>query len=290
MPSEDVLAKRVLPHNSDAEKAVVGSMLMDEEALAQALEILTAGDFYLRQYGIVFEAMAELYARNSPVDPLTLTEQLRMKDVPEEFTSPRFLADILDSVPTSANIRQYAQVVSDDALLRRLIKVSDEISGQCYQHKEQVADIVDSAEKRIFEVLSRKKVDDYVPISEVVLQVIDKIDRAGRLKGHVTGIASGFYELDYMTSGFLRVQSVCVSLAAVSDDRNDRFAFRCHTLAHRKHPICRIAASSRVLCCAVMRTLRPAIGRTRHTTCCSAGRNSFPNLSGSRTAVPRNAC
>ena len=146
--------------------------------------------------------MAELYARNSPVDPLTLTEQLRMKDVPEEFTSPRFLADILDSVPTSANIRQYAQVVSDDALLRRLIKVSDEISGQCYQHKEQVADIVDSAEKRIFEVLSRKKVDDYVPISEVVLQVIDKIDRAGRLKGDVTGIASGFYELDYMTSGF----------------------------------------------------------------------------------------
>ena len=201
MASEDALIARVLPHNSDAEKAVVGSMLMDDEALSQGLEMLSSSDFYLRQYGVVFEAMAELFAAGSPVDPVTLAEKLRMKDVPEEFSGPQFLGDLLESVPTSANIRQYARVVSDDALLRRLIKVTDEIAGQCYQHKEEAADIADTAEKKIFDVLSRRQSEDYVPISDVVLSVIDKIDRAGRLKGDVTGIATGFYELDYMTSG-----------------------------------------------------------------------------------------
>jgi len=200
--SDESIIKRILPHNADAEKAVIGSMLMDEDALAAASEMITGSDFYQRQYGIIFDAMVELFNENKPVDPLTLTERLRMKDMPEEFSSPEFIGELLSSVPTSANVRQYARAVGDDALLRRLIKASEEIGSQCYQHKESVEEIMDGTEKKIFDVLQRKHVDEFVPISDVVLSVIDKIDKAGKHKGNVTGLATGFYDLDYKTSGF----------------------------------------------------------------------------------------
>lgn len=202
MASDESIIKRILPHNADAEKAVIGSMLMDEDALAAASEMITGSDFYQRQYGIIFDAMVELFNENKPVDPLTLTERLRMKDMPEEFSSPEFIGELLSSVPTSANVRQYARAVGDDALLRRLIKASEEIGSQCYQHKESVEEIMDGTEKKIFDVLQRKHVDEFVPISDVVLSVIDKIDKAGKHKGNVTGLATGFYDLDYKTSGF----------------------------------------------------------------------------------------
>ena len=202
MASEEAVIKRILPHNAEAEQAVIGSMLMDEDALAAASEMISGSDFYQRQYGIIFDTMVELYNENKPVDPLTLTERLHRKDMPEEFSSPEFIAQLLNSVPSSVNVRQYAQVVGDDALLRRLIKTSEEIGNQCYQHKEPIDDIMDNAEKKIFDVLQRKHVEDFVPISDVVLSVIEKIDRASRHKGNVTGLASGFYDLDYKTSGF----------------------------------------------------------------------------------------
>ena len=202
MASEEAVIKRILPHNAEAEQAVIGSMLMDEDALAAASEMISGSDFYQRQYGIIFDTMVELYNENKPVDPLTLTERLHRKDMPEEFSSPEFIAQLLNSVPSSVNVRQYAQVVGDDDLLRRLIKTSEEIGNQCYQHKEPIDDIMDNAEKKIFDVLQRKHVEDFVPISDVVLSVIEKIDRASRHKGNVTGLASGFYDLDYKTSGF----------------------------------------------------------------------------------------
>lgn len=202
MASEEAVIKRVMPHNGDAEKAVIGSMLMDEEALAVAAGMISGSDFYLRQYGVVFDAMVGLYSEGKPVDPLTLTERLRMMDMPEEFTGPEFIGDLLGSVPTSANVRQYAGVVEECAMLRRLIKTCSDIETQCYQRGEPVEEIMEGTEKRIFEVLSKKQVSEYVPIKDVVLSVIDRIDRAGRNKGDVTGLASGFTDLDYKTSGF----------------------------------------------------------------------------------------
>ena len=198
---DEAIIKRILPHSIDAEKAVIGSMIMDADAAVAASEMITGDDFYQRQYGILFDAMVELYNEGKPVDVLTLQERLKMKDVPEEFSSIEFISELVSSVPTSANVRHYAQTVSDDATLRRLIRVNEEIANTCYQHRESLDEIMNTTEKRIFDVLQKKSTDEYVPIKDVVLSVIDKIEAAARHKGTVTGLATGFYDLDYKTSG-----------------------------------------------------------------------------------------
>ena len=198
---DEAIIKRILPHSIDAEKAVIGSMIMDADAVVAASEMITGDDFYQRQYGILFDAMVELYNEGKPVDVLTLQERLKMKDVPEEFSSIEFISELVSSVPTSANVRHYAQTVSDDATLRRLIRVNEEIANTCYQHRESLDEIMNTTENRIFDVLQKKSTDEYVPIKDVVLSVIDKIEAAARHKGTVTGLATGFYDLDYKTSG-----------------------------------------------------------------------------------------
>lgn len=198
---DEALIKKILPHSIDSEKAVIGSMIMDADAIVAASEMLTGDDFYQRQYGILFETMVELYNEGKAVDVLTLQERLKMKDVPEEFASLEYIGELVSSVPTSTNVRQYAQTVADDAMLRRLIRVNEEIANACYQHKESVEEIMNTTEKRIFDVIQKKSTDEYVPIQDVVLSVIDKIEAAARHKGTVTGLATGFYDLDYKTSG-----------------------------------------------------------------------------------------
>ena len=132
---------------------------------------------------------------------LTHQERLRMKGVREEFASIEYISVLVCSVPISTNIGQYAQTVADDAMLRRLIRVNEESANACYQHKESVEEIMNTTEKRIFDVIQKKSTDEYVPIQDVVLSVIDKIEAAARHKGTVTGLATGFYDLDYKTSG-----------------------------------------------------------------------------------------
>ena len=198
---DEAIIKKIMPHSIDSEKAVIGSMIMDADAIVAASEMLTGDDFYQRQFVILFETMVELYNEGKNVDVLTLQERLKMKDVPEEFASIEYISELVDSVPISTNIRQYAQTVADDAMLRRLIRVNEEIANACYQHKESVEEIMNTTEKRIFDVIQKKSTDEYVPIQDVVLSVIDKIEAAARHKGTVTGLATGFYDLDYKTSG-----------------------------------------------------------------------------------------
>ena len=198
---EEALVKRILPHSSESERAVVGSMMMDADAIAAASEIITGEDFYQRQYGVLFDAMVELYSEGKPVDLITLQEKLKTRDVPAELTSVEFISDLINDVPTSINVRHYARTVAEKATLRRLIRVNEEIANVCYMAKEPVDDILDMTEKKVFDLLQNKSADDFVPIQEVVLSVIDKIEMAAKHKGTVTGIATGFYDLDYKTSG-----------------------------------------------------------------------------------------
>ena len=202
MAMEEALIKRILPHSDEAERAVVGSMLMDQDAIVTASEIITGEDFYQRQYGILFDVMVELYREDKPVDLVTLQERLKNKDVPAELTSIEFIGGIINDVPTSANIKHYAATVSEKALLRRMIKATESIANTCYLGKESVDTIMESTEKQIFDLLQKKSSDDFVPIRDVVLSVIDKIETAAKHKGTVTGLATGFYDLDYKTSGF----------------------------------------------------------------------------------------
>ena len=121
---EDALIKRILPHSVEAEQSVIGSMLMGREAISVASEMLGSDDFYQHQYGVIFDAMVELFNEGKPVDLVTLQNRLKEKDVPPEISSMEFVRDLLAAVPTSANIKYYATIVSEKAVLRRLIKLT----------------------------------------------------------------------------------------------------------------------------------------------------------------------
>ena len=198
---EEAVLKRVMPHSIEAEQSVIGSMLLDREAVVTASEILHGDDFYSKQYGIIFEAMVELHTEGKPIDLITLQEKLREKDVPPEISSLEFMKDLLMVVPTSANIKQYVQIVSEKATLRRLIRLNEEIAGNCYAGNESLEIILDDTEKRIFEICQNRNTSDFVPIREVVANTMHKIELASRNRGSVTGIATGFIDLDYRTAG-----------------------------------------------------------------------------------------
>ena len=198
---DEALIKRVLPHSIEAEQSVVGSMLMDKEAILTASEILMPDDFYGRQYGVMFEAIVELYNKGKPVDMITLRERLREKDVPPEVSSVEFIRDLLNAVPTSVNVKHYADIVQEKSVLRKIIKVNEEIEGLCYLGREKLDVILGETEKKIFDLLQNRNISDYVPIKQVVINTLEKIEAASRTKGNVTGIATGFYDLDYMTAG-----------------------------------------------------------------------------------------
>ena len=198
---EEALIKRVLPHSLEAEQSVIGSMLMDREAVIAASEIVTGSDFYQQQYGIMFDAMVELFNEGKPVDLVTLQNRLREKDVPPEISSMEFVRDLLNAVPTSANVRHYANIVSEKAVLRRLIKLTEEIENDCYLNKEPVEVIMEETEKKMFQLLGQRNSGDFMPIRQVVINTLENIERASKTKGNVTGIPTGFTDLDYKTSG-----------------------------------------------------------------------------------------
>lgn len=198
---EEALVKRVLPHSIEAEQSVIGSMLMNREAIIAASEIVVADEFYQRQYGVMFETMVELFNEGKPVDLVTLQDRLKEKDVPPEVCSLDFVRDIMAMVPTSVNVRSYATIVHEKAVMRRLIKINEDIANSCYAGKENLDTILGDTEKQIFNLLQSRNGGDFVPIRQVALNVLDKIEQATRSKSTVTGIATGFIDLDYRTSG-----------------------------------------------------------------------------------------
>ena len=189
---DEALMKRVLPHSIEAEQSVIGSMLMDKEAIIAASEIVTARDFYQQQYGIMFETMVELFNEGKPVDLVTLQDRLKEKDVPPEVSSLDFVRDIITTVPTSANVKSYANIVREKAVLRRLIKVNEEIANTCYAGKEPLEQILASTEKSVFDLLQSRSSGEFVPIRQVALNVLEKIEAASKTQGTVTGIPTGF--------------------------------------------------------------------------------------------------
>lgn len=199
---EEAVLKRVLPHSTEAEQSVIGAMLMDRDAITVSRDYITAEDFYGKQYGVLYEAMIELDDENKPVDLVTLQDRLREKGVPPELSNIDFIRDSVATVPTSANIKYYANIVAEKAVLRKLIRVNEEIAGECYTQKESLESILEETEKKVFEISQRRNNNDFVPIKQVVLNAMNAIEAASQQKGAVTGIPSGFIDLDYMTAGF----------------------------------------------------------------------------------------
>ena len=177
-------------------------MLMDREAIITASEIVTADDFYQHQYGVMYESMVELFNEGKPVDLVTLQNRLKEKDVPPEVSSLEFVRDIITTVPTSANVKYYATIVKEKAVLRRLIRVNEEIANDCYLGRDPLETILADTEKKIFDLLQSRSSGDFVPIRQVALNVLENIEKASKTKETVTGVPTGFIDLDYKTSGF----------------------------------------------------------------------------------------
>ncbi len=198
---EEALIKRTMPNSIEAEQSVIGSMMMDRAAIIAASETLTAQDFYHNQYAVLFESMLELFNQNQPVDFITLQNKLKEKDLPPEISSLEYINDLVAAVPTSANIRYYADIVKEKAMLRRLIKVTETIQNDCYGGSKDLESIFADTEKNIFQLLQSQDSGEFVPIKQIVINALDRIEKASRIQGNVTGIATGFIDLDYRMSG-----------------------------------------------------------------------------------------
>lgn len=198
---EETLIKRIMPNSIEAEQSVIGSMMMDRAAVIAASETLLAEDFYHQQYAVLFDSITELFNQNKPVDYITLQEKLKEKDVPPEISSLEYMNDLVAAVPTSANIRYYAKIVKEKSMLRKLIKVTESIQNECYAGNEELETIFANTEKNIFQLLQSQDGGEFIPIKQIVISALEKIEKASRIQGNVTGIATGFIDLDYRMSG-----------------------------------------------------------------------------------------
>lgn len=198
---DEAFIKRVFPHSAEAEQSVIGSMIMDKDAILAASEIITGEDFYQQRYSVLYDAMIELFNEAKPVDLITLQNKLKEKDVPPELCSLEFIRDLIASVPTSANVRHYANIVKEKSTLRQLIKVTENITNDCYLDKEKVETILEDTEKKIFDILQKRNKGDFVSIKDIVFHSLESIEAAAKNKGSVTGVSTGFYDLDYKTAG-----------------------------------------------------------------------------------------
>lgn len=198
----DETIKRIMPSSQEAEQSVIGSMLMDQEAIVVASEKLNEDDFYNPRYKILFSAIVSLYQSGSAVDLVTLTEKLRENNAAEEVSSIEFISSIISSVPTSANVKYYADIVAQKALLRQLIRTTEDITNRGYQDSSDINELLEDTEREIFQIVnSRTTSEDFTPINEIALETLENIQSAAMSTGTVTGLSTGFRDLDYRTAG-----------------------------------------------------------------------------------------
>ena len=206
-----MLIERVPPQNIEAEQAVLGAMLIEKEAIARVTELLKGGDFYREAHRLIFEAMLDLYNRNEAVDMITVIELLKREDNLEKVGGIAYVTSLANSVPTAANVHYHAKIVEEKALLRQLIQTSTKIAALGYEGSEEVSQIVDQAEKMILEVSNRRIGGDFTPIKSIVLDAFGKIEQLYESRGGITGLATGFKDLDRLTSGLQKSDLILVA-------------------------------------------------------------------------------
>ncbi|HCB92504.1 MAG TPA: replicative DNA helicase [Selenomonas sp.] len=193
--------QRKLPQNIEAEQSVLGAMLIRQEAITETQEILRADDFYREAHRIVYNAIEELFSNHEAVDLVTLTEQLRKTNNLDKVGGISFVTALANSVPTAANVVYHAKIVKEKAELRRLIDAATEIATKAYADEDDVDDIMDDAEKKILAIAANQMRGSFVPISEIIISAIDRVEQLYENQGGLTGISTGFSDLDQLTSG-----------------------------------------------------------------------------------------
>lgn len=194
--------KRILPHNDKAEQGIIGSMLVNRDAISDVMDMLTGDEFYNKQYGILFDNMVELYSEGASVDTITLNERLQRKAIPDEVANTDTLAKLVMETPLYAPVKDYARIVKDKATLRQLIRLCENAEADGYKSEEAVEDILERAEQSIFKLVqNRNGSEETVSIRDVVMNVILEMEEAARHDGKVTGVPTGFRDLDSMLTG-----------------------------------------------------------------------------------------
>ena len=193
---------KVPPHDVEAEQAVLGSMLTDKDAVISAIEVLKEEDFYRTDNRSIYEAILNLYNRAEPIDIITVKAELESLGKFEQVGGLEYLASLPDKVPTTANAMKYIKIVEEKSTLRNLIKTANEIIELGYDPTEDVSDIMESAEKKIFNIMQNNDKKSYSPIKDILVDSFTQLEELYNRKQHITGVPSGFTELDYKTAGF----------------------------------------------------------------------------------------
>lgn len=202
---------RVPPHNHEAEQSVIGAIFLDPQALVTASEILAPEDFYHKAHQKIFHTMLRLSDQGKPLDVVTIAEELSAKKEIEDVGGLSYISELANAVPTAANIAHYAKIVEEKALLRRLIGVATKIVEDGYAAEDDVDAVLSEAEKRVLEVSKRKNSGDFKHVKDVIFETYDNIEKLVNRKGEITGIATGFTDLDRMTAGFQRNDLIIVA-------------------------------------------------------------------------------
>lgn len=192
---------KVPPHDEDAEQAVLGSMLTDNDAVMAAVEVLKEDAFYREDNKIIYQAILNLYSKSEPIDIITLKDELESMGKFEQVGGFEYLANLPDKVPTTANVQKYIKIVEEKSVLRNLIKTANEIIELGYNPTEDVEDIMDGAEKKIFDIMQSKNTKSYTPIKDVLVESFTNLEKLYNQKQHVTGVPTQFYDLDDKTAG-----------------------------------------------------------------------------------------
>ncbi len=199
---DENIIKRIMPHSHEAEQSVIGSMIMDRDAIIAAVDRLSPEDFYEREFQVMFETMKALFSEDKAVDVTTLIAGLKERDLAPEFTSIEHVSGIVDATPTSANIRHYVDIVYDKSIERNFIRSLEKLTNTLYSDKENVDAVIEEAEKEVFNISRKRGTADFEEIQKVVYRALRQMEEAARNKSRVTGVPSGFRDLDYKTAGF----------------------------------------------------------------------------------------
>lgn len=192
---------RIPPHNTEAEQSVLGAMLLDKDIIPSITEILKSSDFYREDHKEIFESVMDLFEVGEPIDLITVSEQLKLRGTLDKIGGLEYLTNLANAVPTTANTKHYARIVDEKSLLRTLIRTSSDIVNMGYEATEEVAYILDRAEKGIFDILQKRQSQGFFHIKDVLVETFNRLEELYNSNGTITGIPTGFADLDHKTSG-----------------------------------------------------------------------------------------
>lgn len=208
---QEIELDRLPPQDIEAEKCVLGSIFLDNAAILKVVELLTPEDFYRQAHAAIFRTMLDLFNRNEPIDLVTVHAALKERELLEQVGGAAYLAELAHFVPTAANVTYYANIVREKSILRRLIRVSTEIASRCYEAVEPVDDLLEEAERAIFEVRAQGSRRSFFPIKEVIKDAVLQIEHLHQKRQEVTGVPTGFYEFDRLTAGLQNSDLIIVA-------------------------------------------------------------------------------